>query len=99
MSTILGNGSITFGDGSTQSSNGAYGGSRTFTSSGTFTIPATKVKVTVLGAGGGGGSQSPAAYAGGGGGAGAAFKWLSSLTVGSTLAVTIGSGEIGRAHV
>ncbi len=69
-----------------------------FTSSGTFTIPTliTAVKVTVQGGGGGGGGASggacPGPGIGGGGGAGgAAITWLTSLTPGNTLSVTIGS--------
>ena len=69
-----------------------------FTSSGTFTVPTgiTKVKVTVVGGGGGGGSGSGsgAGYGcggNGGGGGGAAIKYLSGLTPGNTLTVTVGS--------
>lgn len=60
-----------------------------FTSNGTFTIPSgvTAVKVTVVG-GGGGGSY----YNGSGAGGGAAIKYLSGLTPGGTLSVTVGSG-------
>jgi hypothetical protein len=67
-----------------------------FTSSGTFTIPAsvTVVKVTVVGAGGGGGgSDAGATFNGGGGGSGGCgIKWLTGLTSGNTLTVTIGTG-------
>ena len=69
-----------------------------FTSSGTFTIPTliTAVKVTVQGGGGGGGGASGSAcpgpgLGGGGGAGGAAITWLTSLTPGNTLSVTIGS--------
>ena len=71
-----------------------------FTSSGTFTIPAgiTKCKVTVVGGGGNGGSRqnggtSPNTWnfgGPGGSGGGAAIKWLSGLTPGNTLTVTVG---------
>jgi hypothetical protein len=66
-----------------------------FTSSGTFTIPTgiTKLKVTVVGGGGGGGQSTAnqgAAGAGGGGGGGTSISYLTSLTPGGTLAVTIG---------
>jgi len=68
-----------------------------FTSNGTFTIPSgiTAVKVTVVGGGGGGGSsyENGAGYsngAAGGGGGGAAISYLTSLTPGNTLTVTVG---------
>lgn len=71
---------------------------QTFTSSGTFTIPAgiTSVKVTVVGAGGGGGgSDAGATFNGSGGGSGgSAIKWLSGLTPANTLTVTVGTGGI-----
>ena len=64
-----------------------------FTSPGTFTIPSTttQIKVTVVGGGGSGGTRGPGAATGGGAG-GAAIKWLTGLTSGNTLAVTIGAG-------
>lgn len=69
---------------------------QTFTSNGTFTIPAgiTSVKVTVIGAGGGGGgSDAGATFNGSGGGSGgSAIKWLSGLTPANTLTVTVGTG-------
>lgn len=68
--------------------------SQVFTSNGTFTIPSgvTKVKVTVVGGGGGtaGGNSNAQIVAGGGGGA--AIKWLTGLTPGNTLSVTVGAG-------
>lgn len=69
-----------------------------FTSSGTFTIPAgkTTVKVTVVGAGGGGGASSASSTPGaGGGGGGTGISYLTSLTPGNTISVTIGSGGAG----
>ena len=73
-----------------------------FTSSGTFTIPAgiTAVKVTVVGgggAGGGGGSSASSAGCGGNSG-GTSIKWLSGLTPGNTLVVTIGAGGAGNSN-
>src|SRR6266571_2302923 len=67
-----------------------------FTSSGTFTIPAgvTAVKVTVVG-GGGGGAGCNNSNGPGGSGAATAVKWLSGLTPGNTLTVTIGGGGAG----
>jgi hypothetical protein len=72
---------------------GAQG--QVFTSNGTFTIPSgiTALKLTVVGGGGGSGGTQNAAYtnSGGGGGGGAAIKYLTGLTPGGTLSVTIGS--------
>jgi hypothetical protein len=70
-----------------------------FTSSGTFTIPSgvASAKVTVVGAGGGGGGAGATANASGtgGGGGGCAIKWLTGLTPGNTLTVTVGTGGAG----
>jgi len=70
-----------------------------FTSSGTFTIPSgvTAIKITVVGGGGAGGSGSTTSSiaTGGGGGGGTAISYLTSLTPGNTLAVTIGGGGSG----
>jgi hypothetical protein len=64
-----------------------------FTSNGTFTIPTgvTRLKVTVIG-GGGGGAGNNTNLAGGGGGGGLAIAYLTGLTSGNTLSVTIGGG-------
>jgi len=76
-----------------------------FTANGTFTIPTgvTAIKLTVVGGGGAGGSYAVDGcgnqYFGvGGGGGGAAIKFLTSLTSGNTLAVTIG-GAAGTSSV
>jgi hypothetical protein len=69
-----------------------------FLVSGTFTIPAgkTTVKVTVVGAGGGAGSASGSnSGPGGGGGGGAGISYLTSLTPGNTISVTVGTGGAG----
>jgi hypothetical protein len=71
-----------------------------FTSSGTFTVPSniTAVKVTVIGGGGGGGgAKSPGGQCGGGGGggAGAAVEWVTGLTSGGTVTVTVGAAGSG----
>lgn len=69
------------------------GKGQTFTANGTFTIPTgvTAVKVTVVGGGASGGASNACYGAGGGGGGGgAAIKYLTSLTPGNTLAVTVG---------
>jgi len=65
-----------------------------FSSNGTFTIPSgiTKVKVTLVGGGGGtAGALTNGEVLAGGGGA-TAIKWLTSLTSGNTISVTVGSG-------
>ena len=75
-------------------------GGQIFTANGTFTIPAgvTSVKVTVVGGGGAGGgaptANNPFATFGGGAG-GHAVKYLTGLTPGATLAVTVGLGGTG----
>lgn len=68
-----------------------------FTSSGTFTIPAgvIAVKVTVIGGGGAGGGASATNTGAGGGSGGIAIKFLSGLTPGNTLTVTVGTGGTG----
>ena len=74
--------------------NASAGGinSQVFTSSGTFTIPSgvTKIKMTIVGGGGNGRGSSDWANGGGGGG-GAAIKYLTGLTPGNTLTVTVGA--------
>lgn len=78
---------------------GGLGGMQVFTSNGTFTIPAgkTTVKATVVGGGAGGGSvNTGTTYAGaGGGGGGTAIKYLTGLTPGNTISVTVGAGGSG----
>ena len=66
---------------------------QSFTSSGSFTVPAgvTRVRVTVTGGGGAGGSNT-VAPAGGGGAGGTALAILSSLTPGSIIPITVGAG-------
>jgi len=82
------------------SSGSSYSGVRAtvFGSSGsgqTFTVPSgiTQVKVTVVGGGGSGSTGDPVNQRGGtgGGAGGAAIKWLTGLTSGGTLSVTVGS--------
>jgi len=83
---------------------GGLGGTTVFTSSGTFTIPAGKtvVKVTVQGGGASGAGCGVCGqnYAtGGGGGGGTAIKYLTGLTPGNTLTVTVGVGTTGGTGV
>lgn len=68
-----------------------------FTANGTFTIPngVTSIKATVIGGGGAGGGSTNVNNGGGGGAAAAAIKWLSGLTPGNTLAVTVGASGTG----
>jgi hypothetical protein len=86
------------------SSAAPYSGGRgqVFTSSGTFTIPAgvSAVKATVIGGGGGAGGINAAfacgcatvsCVSGGGGGGGSAVKFLTGLTSGNTLTITVGA--------
>jgi hypothetical protein len=72
-----------------------------FTSSGTFTVPTgvTSCKVTVVGGGGGGGAATGTGSAAcGGAGGGAAIEWITGLTGGSTVTVTIGAGGSGSSN-
>lgn len=72
--------------------------SQVFTGSGTFTLPTgvTGVKVTVIAGGGGGGGSTVTNTGTGGGSGGASIKWLTGLTPGNTLAVTVGGGGSGN---
>jgi len=64
----------------------------TFSSPGTFTVPAstTAVKVTVIG-GGGGGSPGPS-QGGGGGASGVNVTYITGITSGASIPVTVGTG-------
>ena len=68
-------------------------GSQTFTSGGTFTVPAgvTSITVECWGAGGGGSTRSTTG-AGGGGGGGAYASSVIAVTAGTAYTVTVGSG-------
>lgn len=79
--------------GGTLSANAASGyNGEPFGESGTFVVPAIKVKCTMVGAGGGG-------NVGGGGGAGAGVVvYLSGLTVGETISVTVGIAGVAGAN-
>jgi hypothetical protein len=85
--------------GATGPSGGKLTNGQIFTGNGTFTIPTgiTALKVTVVGGGGGGNSSwglntSPPAQGTGGGSGATAISYLTGLTPGGTLAVTIGAG-------
>jgi hypothetical protein len=69
-----------------------------FGASGTFIVPnaVTRLRATVIGGGGGGGSVAPGGTGAGGGGAGARGEaWLSGITPGSLIPVTIGGLGVG----
>ncbi len=70
-----------------------FASAQSFTASGSFVVPnsVTRLKVTVIGGGGAGGTH--ATLPGGGGGAGGqAQLWLSGLTGGTPISVTVGAG-------
>ena len=75
------------------SASGTIASTTVQTTAGTFTIPTgvTQVKVTIIGGGASGAGGSNANPTGGGAG-GAAIKYLTGLTPGNTLAVTVGLG-------
>ncbi len=95
--TGAGNGKVLTSDasgkGSWQSGTGLQSdhGKQRFTSSGTFTVPtgSNTVWVSMSGGGGGGG------YGGGGGGAAAVIAQQVSVSGGTNISITIGSGGIG----
>lgn len=72
---------------------------QTFTSSGTFTVPAgvTKVKATVIAGGGGANGCNSSNFAGACGGGGGWSKKLCTVAPGQTVAVTVGAGGTGAA--
>jgi len=93
-------GNVLTSNGTTWTSAAPSGGSTgtaatVFTSGGTFTIPTgvTKIKMTIVGGGGNGSSASQPNGGTGGGGGGAAIKFLSGLTPGNTLTVTVGTAQ------
>jgi hypothetical protein len=108
MATSLNASGVLFNDSSTQATAFVGGRGQVFTANGTFTIPEgiTALKVTVVGGGAGGqsavgyvyyvGPYATATYASrtgvSGSGGGTAIKYLTGLTAGATLAVTVGTG-------
>jgi hypothetical protein len=89
--TVVSFGTGTGGTGTyNMSASGTIASTVIFASASTFTIPAgiTQMKVTVIG-GGAQGTQSSGATGCGGG---SAIKWLTGLTPGNTLAITVGIG-------
>lgn len=70
-----------------------------FTSSGTFTVPATDVYVTLSGAGGGGGSGFKGSPGPGGGCGQYKVRYkIAGLTIGASIAVSVGTGGAGGAY-
>jgi hypothetical protein len=72
--------------------------SQAFTTSGTFIVPnqVTRLRVTVIGGGGGGGSVATGSGGGGGGGGGGrGTAWLSGVTPGLLIPVTVGGFGVG----
>ena len=69
-----------------------------FTSSGSFTVPASgKFKVTIIGGGGSGAcSSSGTVGPGSGAGGGTVIKWFTGATPSATATVTIGAGGTGK---
>lgn len=102
-STLTGQatGTIVNRDSTDTLTNKTYGGTtqnfQAFTSSGTFTIPANvkSVKATVVAGGGAGGGATVAISGGGGASGGMAIKYLTGLTPGNTITVTVGAGGTG----
>lgn len=87
------NGILPVANGGTGNTTGAGGiQAQVFTASGTFTIPTgiTSLEVTVVG--GGASNDTNSALSGPGGGT--AIKYLTGLTPGNTLAVTVGAGGV-----
>ncbi len=72
-------------------------GVQTFTSSGSFQVPAgvTQVEVEVWGGGAGSFASTSSAASGGGGGGGYARKRLTGLTPGQVISVIVGAGGVG----
>jgi hypothetical protein len=72
-------------------------GVKTFSSSGTFTVPAgvTQVEVEVWGAGSGSFASLPGSASGGGSGGGYARKLVTGLAPGQLVSVTVGAGGAG----
>jgi len=85
---------ITFSDSTSQASAYIGGRGQVFTSSGNFTVPTgvTAAKVTVIGGGGNGGSVTTTGIVAAGGGAGGtAIEFVTGLTPGGTVTVTVGT--------
>jgi len=96
-----GTGTITIAASGGSEAQGGRG--QVFTTSGTFTIPTgvTAIKATIVGGGGTGGNANATGTgtgAGGGGGGGVAYKFLTSLTPGNTISVTVG-GAAGSSSI
>lgn len=103
MAITVGGTNITMNDSTVQATAFVGGRGQVFTAGAgqTFTIPAgiTALKVTVQAAGGGSGKSYSGCFvagtSGGGGGGGCGISFLTGLTPGATISVTVGSGGAG----
>lgn len=101
MAVTIGTTNITYNDSTVQGSAWIGTNAQVFTANGTFTVPTgvTRLVVTVFGGGGGGGggSLSPCAgvYGQPGGAGGAAEVYLTGMTPGENITVTLGAGGNG----
>ena len=95
MATIMANGSVTFGDGTSQNSAASSGFSNIvmYTANTSWTVPANikKCKVTVIGGGGGGAAYNGSALGGGGGSGGISISYLTTVPA-DIFTVTVGTG-------
>jgi hypothetical protein len=100
MLTSDGDGSMSWAD-APSGGGGLTGQFTKITATGNFTVPAdtTSLVVELVGGGGGGGGISNYNYCASGGGAGGGYarKYISGLTPGDTISVTIGAGGAGGA--
>lgn len=93
MTATLNSTGVAYGDATQQNTAWIGGRGQVFTASNTFTVPTgiTAIKVSLCGGGGNGGTGSSFGNAaGGGGGGGVAIKYITGLTPGSTVSVTVG---------
>jgi hypothetical protein len=79
---------------------GGFSQAQVFTTSGSFTVPASgKFKVTIIGGGGSGAVQGGSSGAGSGAGGGTVIKWFTGATPSATATVTIGTGGAGVSSI
>jgi len=79
---------------------GGFSQAQVFTTSGSFTVPASgKFKVTIIGGGGSGAVQGGNSGAGSGAGGGTVIKWFTGATPSATATVTIGTGGAGVSSI
>jgi hypothetical protein len=79
---------------------GGFSQAQVFTTSGSFTVPASgKFKVTIIGGGGSGAVQGGGSGPGSGAGGGTVIKWFTGATPSATATVTIGTGGAGVSSI